>query len=402
MSATDHRLFLGLSGELHLKSPRTQRRLRRVLRENVQDAIARTGGQVSLQEGPPGRWSLQPLIPSADLATVAEAAGRVFGIHHVELVRSVPRRPVGALVDGVATAVEDRVRGRTFAVRAKVRGSEPPGTMELERLVGSRLLASSAGVDLDDPEVTVRVHVWPDAAYVEQRRFAGGDGLPLRTQAPVLALLSGGFDSAVAAWLMMRRGAPVDLVHFVMDCAQSEHAVAVAFELWQRWGAGTEPSVWLVDFQPVKQHLLRSVDDRHRQVALKRLMLEAAERVAAHRGHEALVTGDSVGQVSTQTVSNLARIDEGRATPVLRPLSGFTKEEIMDRARAIGTHQLSSRAREVCDLSSGPVETAARPVRLLRSMADLPEDLVEQAVAASHRVHLPTWAPGQLPSWTAS
>lgn len=396
MANGDRRLLLTLSGDVHLKSSRTRRRFHRILRENLQRALAPFGSSVELHDGPPGRWSLVPTADAVDLREVATVAGRVFGIYRVELVREIPAGPLDDLVEAAASRAEPRVAGRVFAVRARMRGAGHLPTVEVERALGARLLPTAAGVDLDHPEVTVRVFAWSEVAFVEEDRFAGSDGLPLRTQPPLLGMHSGGFDSAVAAWMLMRRGTPLDFVHFVMDCAQSEHAIAVAWDLWHRWGSGTEPTVWVVDFQEVKEHLATDVDPRHRQVALKRLMLDAAERLAARNHHQALVTGDSVGQVSTQTVANLVQIERERTMPVFRPLVGFTKEEILARAREIGTHDLSARAREVCDLSSGPVETAARRGRLQRAMADLPDDLVERALASSTALHLPTWLPGEL------
>lgn len=403
MSTHARRLLLALSGDIHLKSRRTRRRLERVLGHNLRAALDSATDRVEIQTGPAGRWSIVPCDSAVDLESVAQRASRVFGIYRVELVREIRAQPLDALVADAARHSQAGVAGRTFAVRARSRGSRRGDSMDIARALGDRLLSTSAGVDLDDPEVAVRIQAWPELAFIEQDRLGGGDGLPIGSQSPVLGLLSGGFDSPVAAWMLMRRGAPVDFVHFRMECAQSEHAAAVAHELWQRWGAGSRPDLWHIDFQEIRQHLLDRVDTRDRQVVLKHLMVATAERLALDTGHAALLTGDSVGQVSSQTLANLAQIDAGRDLPVLRPLAGFTKEEIIDRAHRIGTGNLSARAREVCDLAHGPVETAATRRTLQRAAEQLPDDLVDRAVATRRRIHVPSWLPGEpgLPDRTA-
>jgi thiamine biosynthesis protein ThiI len=392
-SALDRRALLTVADEIHLKSKRTRRRFVRILRENIASALDRAGLRADVIDAPSGRMTAIPRDP-ADLERLAAVLAAVFGIHRVDVVRRVAIADLDELCAAATDLFAPRVAGRRFAVRVRRRGQHEWHTGDAERAIGSLLLPSSAGVDLDHPDITAHVEVWDGDAYLVERRTAGAGGLPLGTQPAVLSLLSGGFDSPVAAWLLMRRGSPVDFVHVTMDCAQSDHALAVAFELWRRWGAGSDPTVWVVEFRDVKDALLRCVDDAHRQVVLKQLMFRTAATLARRHGHPALVTGESVGQVSTQTVANLAEIDRAHDATVLRPLAGFTKDEIVAWSRRIGTHDLSARAREVCNLSVGPVETAARRGRLLRAAAGLPPELVDRALARTVRVRLASWQPG--------
>lgn len=387
----DRCLLLTLSGDIHLKSARTRRRFLRILRQNIRVALEATPG-AELTGGPAGRMAIT--VDEADVDAAAAAAARVFGVYRVEQVARVPAGDLDQLVEAVASAARAEVTGRRFAVRVRRRGEHSWRSIDAERAIGSALLDGSGGVDLTHPEVTVRVEVWDGDAFVTERRWPGADGLPLGTQPPVLSLLSGGFDSPVAAWLLMRRGCPVDLVHFTMDCAQSEHALAVGYEVWRRWGAGTEPRAWVIEFREIKEALLDHVDSAHRQVVLKQLMFAAAAGLARREHHPVLVTGESVGQVSSQTITNLAEIDRAHDASVLRPLAGLTKEEIMGYARRIGTYDLSARAKEVCDLATGPVATAARRSDLRRANAALPADLVARALDARRVVSLPHWEPG--------
>ncbi|HEX9765568.1 MAG TPA: THUMP domain-containing protein, partial [Nitriliruptorales bacterium] len=294
----------------------------------------------------------------------------------------------------VTALARPRVAGRTFAIRLNRRGEHDWRSPDAARVIGASLLSDSAGVDLDDPEVEVRVEVYGTDAWVIDRSWPGPTGLPLCTQEPVLALLSGGFDSPVAAWMMMRRGSPVDFVHFTLECAASDHAILVAKDLWKRWGHGSSPIVWKVEFQPVKQQLFERTPPRLRQIVLKQLMFAAADQLADELGIAALVTGDAVGQVSSQTMAHLAQIDRMVTRTVLRPLAGLTKQEIIDWSRRIGTEGLSARAKEVCDLSDGPVAVAAQRETLDRAHESLPRDIVADALADREVIALEHWTPG--------
>jgi len=391
--AADLSLLLTVAGDIHLKSARTQRRLRRTLRHNLEAALARESPTAVIVAGPQGRM----MVTAHDQATLeaaADAAARVFGIYRVIAVRRLAVPDLESLTTQVAELARDRVRGHTFAVRVRRRGAQPWRSVDAERAIGAALLDDSTGVDLSTPEVEVRAEVYDEEAFYVERTWDGTDGLPLGTQEAVLSLLSGGFDSPVAAWMMMRRGCPVDFVHFMMDCAQSEHALAVAYEMWRRWGAGTRPRAWVIEFRDVKQALLDHVDGSHRQVVLKQLMFRVASAIAEAERLPALVTGESVGQVSTQTIWNLAVIDRVHSSTVLRPLAGLSKDEILEWARRIGTHDLSARAKEVCNLSTGPVEVAAQARRLARATATLPDDLVERALRTRRVLPLAEWHPG--------
>jgi len=150
----------------------------------------------------------------------------------------------------------------------------------------------------------------------------------------------------------------------------------------------------MVDFQPIKEALINHVDSRVRQVVLKQLMIATADELAARLGIQALVTGEAVGQVSSQTLSHLAAIDAHCHRALVRPLSGMLKEEIIEWARKIGTYEISSRAKEVCDISEGPVATSARWSRLDAAHDALPEGIVEEALNTMEVVALDDWFPG--------
>ncbi|MBD3335715.1 MAG: tRNA 4-thiouridine(8) synthase ThiI [Candidatus Eisenbacteria bacterium] len=382
-------LLVTLSSEIHIKSSRTRRRFIRILLENLRERLRREAPGAHVD----ATWD-RIHITGSDLERAAQASLDVFGVQRVDRVRRLSFRDLDDLAQQAEAAARERVAGKTFAVRVRRRGNHSWSSLDAERLIGSRLLPYAEGVNLDQPGVTVRIQVQQDEGYLVEDTQPGPDGLPLGVQGRALTLLSGGFDSAVAAWLIMRRGVPVDFLHFTLDCAQSEHATAVAFELIQRWGHGKPAYLHLVDFQPVKDALMQDCDPRLRQVVLKQFMVAAADRVARSFGHLALVTGEAVGQVSSQTLEHLAAIDSFGTETILRPLSGMTKQDIIALSRRVGTHNLSTRAREVCDLSEGPVAVAATRRQLAQAHRRLDPDLVAAALNGWRMIDIRRWQPG--------
>lgn len=387
-------IHITLSGDIFLKSRRTQPGMIRHVRSSMEQAIAEAGCEADLQRLGSHRFALEP---GATRANVIERLTRVFGVASVDEVIELGAGDVDHLAGEVARHAGDRVAGRTFGVRVKRRGNHEWRSYDLASKAGTLLVAAGGTVYLDDPEESVEVTVLDDRAFLIVQRHPGPGGLPLGTQEPLLALISGGFDSVVAAWMMMSRGSPVEFVHFTLSCSQSDHALAVARSLWERWGYGTDPTVHVVEFQSVKESLIEHVDARMRQVALKVLMARAASQIASDQGILALVTGDALGQVSSQTVPHLVGVSEAAEVQLLRPLLGLPKEIIIDYARRIGTAEISARAQEVCDLSHGrPVATSARPGQVGRSAQRIPDALIDDAVATRKVFQIKDWFPGAM------
>lgn len=389
------RLHITLSGDVYLKSRKTQRGLIARFRRNLELALEKAGHRGDIERIGTHRFSIAP--PVERRAAVVDACSTVFGVASIDTVIELPFEDFDGLVDAVADASADRVRGRSFAVRSKRRGNHSWKSPDLARAVGSQLVARGGTVDLTNPDVEVSVRVLDGKAFLVTDHVAGPGGLPLGTQDRVLCLLSGGFDSVVAAWMLMSRGCPVDFVHFSLNCAQSDHALAVARELWDTWGHGTDPTVHLVEFQPVKDALFADVETRLRQVTLKVMMARAAEEIADSESVPALLTGDSVGQVSSQTIPHLVAVSRAVQIPVLRPLSGLPKEHIIALARQVGTAELSARAQEVCDLSEGqPVATSATGKDIDRSVEQIPNEVLADALTTAKKFKLRDWSPGQI------
>lgn len=384
-----------LSGDVYLKSRRTQTGLIRRAKANLRSAMAQAGYDGEITRAGTHRFVIRPTVERRSASI--EAARTVFGVASVDTVVEVPFGTVDEIAVAVSDMSMDLVGSRTFAARVKRRGTHDWSSIDLATAIGSRLVAAGGSVDLTRPEVEVSVTVLDDRVFLVTDHQNGPGGLPLGTQDQVLCLISGGFDSVVAAWMLMSRGCPVHFVHFTLNCAQSDHALAVAREMWTKWGHGTDPTVHLVEFQPVKDALFQNVDSRMRQVTLKVMMARAASEIAAQVNIPALVTGDAMGQVSSQTLPHLVAVSRESTSPIFRPLLGLPKESIIDLARYIGTAELSARAQEVCDLSEGrPVATSAKQRDIDVSVDSIPDVVMSDAIETRKTFQLSDWTPGQF------
>lgn len=366
---------MSLSGEVSTKASATRRSFHRRLRANVKDVLARHGlaGRIHDRRD---RIDIEGIGESA-----LEPLSRVFGIQAVRTVHSLPWQALEDIVDAGERLYRDAVPGRCFAVRPRRVGPRHQigiSCEELARRLGQKLVEAGGRVDLDAPEVPVHVEVRPHDVLFFHESTSGPGGLPIGVEGRALTLISGGFDSAVAAWQMLRRGVETDFLLFNLAGWPQEQAVRqVLHRLDEDWMGGTRSHLYIVDFRPVVAELRQRVRSRYWQVLLKRLMMRAADRLAADCGSEALVTGEAIGQVSSQTLTNLGAITARTATPVLRPLLGQNKHEIVELARHIGTAGISGGVEEFCALDGASPATRVRIAELDREEERLGRALVE-------------------------
>ena len=312
-------------------------------------------------EGLPVERILRPgdrlLIEFGEGASAAEAIARiqrVFGVAFYAVARVVPRGGENDLVSLERAAWEEvRVENfSSFAVRAKRSDkSFPHRTSEIEISVGQYLVdqlraeGRDVRVKLNAPELTCRIEIPPGPSLlVYARKLPGAGGLPPNTTGRMTCLLSGGFDSAVAAHKMMKRGAHLSFVHFWGGGARpGESSVHVARELVRQltpWQYSAK--LYLVPFEPVQREIVASAPEEFRILLYRRMMLRIAERIARNGRSLGLITGDSLGQVASQTLHNMMAVGDAVRMPLYRPLVGDDKLEIMDAAKKIGTYDISA------------------------------------------------------------
>ena len=318
---------------------------------------------------------------------VRERLSRVFGVANFAQAGRAPL-DVDAIARAILTDLEGRPSPRTFRVSARRADKRFPLTSpQIEREVGGRIKeAKGWQVDLDNPELTVHVEALTDEAFYYFGKEPAAGGMPVGVSGRVACLLSGGIDSPVAAWRLMRRGCRVLLIHFhsypILSRASQEKVREIARMLAQ---FQFHSRLFLVPFGEIQQQVTMSVAPPLRVVIYRRLMMRIAEQIGRDHRAQALVTGEVVGQVASQTLENLASIDRVVDMPVLRPLIGMDKDEITAEAQRLGTYTISIIPDQDCCTLFTPRHpaTKARRIDVERAEATLPiEEIVKRAIGA--------------------
>ena len=251
------------------------------------------------------------------------------------------------------------VKNKTFVVRAKRTGTHDFKSIEIEKTVGGYMLAhnDAKGINLKNPDIKINIELVHNQLNVVTLKHNGLGGFPIGSQGQILSLMSGGFDSTVASYLTMRRGIKTHFIFFNLGGVAHEIGVKkVASFLWNKFGSSHNVSFITVPFEDVVSEIFRSTAETYMGVTLKRLMLKASEKIANDMEIDALVTGESVAQVSSQTLRNLSLIDQATSKLILRPLSTMHKQDIMKIANDIGTRRFAETMPEYCGvISKNPV-----------------------------------------------
>jgi thiamine biosynthesis protein ThiI len=256
---------------------------------------------------------------------------------------------------------------KRFSVRCKRAGKHSFTSMEVEAYVGSHLRQefNAAGIDLKNPQILVRMEIRDQRLFIIDRQHEGLGGYPLGSLDQTLVLMSGGFDSTVAAYQIMRRGMLTHFCFFNLGGRAHELGVMeVAHFLWKKYGSSHRVLFLSVPFEEVLAEILQKVDNSQMGVVLKRMMLRAATRLAEDLHIDALVTGEAISQVSSQTLTNLKVIDSATDMLVLRPLVTSHKQDIIDTATQIGTAEFAKNMPEYCGVISVNPTTRAKPGRI--------------------------------------
>ncbi len=369
--------------EITIKSKPVRRQFVRQLAGNVKQVLRDIDVNVDVKR----EWD--KLVVSSNLTDpsvgpqLVDALGRISGIAYFLDVLEYPLGDFDDVLEKTKGVYESRLAGKTFAVRCKRAGRHDFKSVDVERYVGGGLnrQADAAGVSLKNPDITVQLEIRDQTLYVVNQRYPGLGGFPMGSLDPVLSLISGGFDSTVASYMTMKRGIRTHFVFF--NLGGRDHEVGVkemALYLWMKFGSTHAVRFITVPFEAVVAELLTQVEDSQMGVILKRMMLRAASRLAQEYEIDALVTGESVAQVSSQTLRNLSVIDAATDHLVLRPLIASDKEDIIRTAAAIGVEEFAANMPEYCGVISVNPTTRARPDKIAAEEEHFDFAVLDQAV----------------------
>ncbi|HBV92671.1 MAG TPA: tRNA 4-thiouridine(8) synthase ThiI [Pantoea sp.] len=356
------KFIIKLFPEITIKSPSVRLRFIKILASNIRNVLKTVSDDIAVVRF----WDhIEVRSKNAALADIIpDELSRIPGIHHVLAVEDREYTDIHHIFEQTLTQYRDTLEGKSFCVRVKRRGKHSFSSQDVERYVGGGLNQhiESARVQLKNPDVTVNLEVEENRLTLVTARYEGLGGFPIGTQEDVLSLISGGFDSGVSSYMLLRRGSRVHYCFFNLGGAAHEIGVRqVAHYLWNRFGRSHRVRFVAINFEPVVGEILEKVDDGQMGVVLKRMMVRAASTIAERYGVQALVTGEAVGQVSSQTLTNLRLIDNASDTLILRPLISHDKEHIIRVAREIGTEDFASTMPEYCGvISKSPTVKAVK------------------------------------------
>ncbi len=317
------------------------------------------------------------------VSLVIERLSHTPGIDKIEEISRHTFETLDDLGDVVVRYNAEKIVGKSFVVRVKRSGQHPFKSFEAEQALGGSLLRAvdDTSVDLHTPDVTVRLSIKDQNVDLIKIQHQGIGGFPLGTQGHVLSLLSGGFDSGVASYMTMKRGYCTHFCFFNLGGATHEIGVKqVADFLWRKYSYSHRVKFITVPFEDVVEEILVKVHHSQMGVVLKRMMMRAADKVASRIGSGALVTGESLAQVSSQTLPNLSLIDEIAEHLVIRPLIVMDKLDIIKIAAQIGTEDFAKHMPEYCGVISNRPTSHAKRERIESEEANFDDDVLQTAV----------------------
>ena len=344
-------------GELTLKSRRKRPFFQRLYRQIIENALSINGIKNFKLENKGGFY----ILYHEQAQDIVSILLKVSGILKICPAECFEFKNSDDVIKTVVSMVKEDVANTSYAVRSRRIDNNECSTEVLSREIGGLLKTENNTVNLKNPDVAVNVEVRERDVYVFTKTYEATGGLPLDESQKALCMFSGGLDSPVAAYQILKRGCALDF--FIVNLVGEKgfwQAARVYNYLVSQYTHGYIPKLYVLDGRPLVDFLHKNVDDRMRQLALKVAFYKLGEKVAKQNKLKAIVTGEALSQKSTQTLSSLNFIESYCNIPVLRPLIGFDKVEVMAIADKIGTTASSKRVKEYCNLASGPVVATPR------------------------------------------
>ena len=378
------KFIIKLFPEIMIKSESVRKRFVKILTSNIRNVLTKHDDTVAVIK----HWDYIEVRSKIDanLPMLIEQLQRIPGIHHFLQVEEKPFANLHEIFEQTLSDVASQLENKTFCVRVKRKGKHEFNSLEAERYIGGGLNQhiASAKVQLKNPDVTVRIEIEDDKMMLVRGRYEGIGGYPIGTQEDVLSLISGGFDSGVSSYMLLRRGSRVHYCFFNLGGAAHEIGVKqMAYHIWQRYGSSHKVRFVAINFEGVVGEILENVDNGQMGVVLKRMMVRAASKIAQRFDIQAIVTGEALGQVSSQTLTNLRLIDEAAEVLVLRPLITHDKEKIIAMAKHIGTDDIAKSMPEFCGVISKSPTVKAIKAKIEQEEGNFNFAVLESAVESA-------------------
>lgn len=327
---------------------------------------------------------------------VKDRLGDVFGIQSFSPVVRTDQNIEEMKAAALELVKRNFSPGKTFKISARRSDKEfELDTNEINYAIGSHVLRNmeELSVDVKNPDINVLVEVRKSGVFLSCEKYPGAAGLPSGASGKAMLLLSGGIDSPVAGYLMLKRGVEIEAIHFHSPPYTSERAKQKVIDLAERLTAfGAEIKLHIVPFTAIQQKIQEQVPENYTMTSTRRMMLAIADKIRQKRGGLAIVTGESLGQVASQTLESMRAINDVTSTPVLRPLIAVDKLDIIEVARKIGTHDISILPYEDCCTIFTPPSPKTRPklekVQHFESFVNF-EEMINEAVGNMETIQLP-------------
>ncbi len=355
-------LIMAKYGEIALKGL-NKRVFEDILVKNIKKRLAVLGSfEIRHQQS---TLYIKPITQNVDLDLAVKRLSTVFGIGAIQRSLIIEKDYEKIISEGIPYLKSSLLMAKTFKVEAKRSDkSFPLSSPELMRELGSKILEAypHLTVDVHKPDVTVRIEIRDKGAYLNTDRIIGAGGIPVGSSGQVLALLSGGIDSPVAAYMMAKRGLRVDMVHFQSPPYTSERALMKVEALCEKLTSYLgDIRFYCVNFTEIQEKLREHCPEEYFTIIMRRLMVKIANKICEQNNYHGLVTGESVGQVASQTLMAINCTDAVAEYPVFRPVVGMDKIEITDISRKIDTFETSILPYEDCCTVFTPKHPKTRP-----------------------------------------
>lgn len=386
-------VIIRYGGEIGIKADWTRRAYERRLLVNIKKSLKHDGVPYDEVIRKFGRF----FVKSSSAEAAASAISRVFGVSSVSAAVETTSKLEDIVSAGLDLAGSGLKRGSRFAVRCRRTGDQAYSSVDVCREVGRKILDRfpelGLKVDLKCPDFVLGVEVRDERAFLFSDSVEGVGGMPLGTQPRLAALLSGGMDSPVACWLVMKRGCPVVPVYFDIAPFSDERATQRALDTAKvlfGWAVGFSTRVYVVPHGANLEEFLSKCPRRLVCLLCKRMMYRIAERITDIEHAEGIVTGEAIGEQASQTLRNLRVLDSAAEKyPIHRPLLGFDKAETEAIARRIGTYAVAIREAKGCSAVSGNPRTAAKIGEVEEAEKNLNiEALIEKSLNSLKKINL--------------